>query len=78
MDSDSRRDRKQMGIEIRDCGTDRKKIRLAALDMDGTFLRSDKTLHPDTAGDLASAKASGIEPVLCTGLRAPAWSEERR
>jgi len=43
------------------------RIRLAALDMDGTLLRADKTLHPDTAGDLASAKASGIEPVLCTG-----------
>ena len=59
-----------MGIEIRDCGTDRKKIRLAALDMDGTILRADKTLHPETEGDLAAAKASGIEPVLCTG-RAP-------
>ena len=59
-----------MGIEIRDCGTDRKRIRLAALDMDGTLLRADKTLHPETEGDLAAAKASGIEPVLCTG-RAP-------
>ena len=59
-----------MGIEIRDCGTDRKKIRLAALDMDGTLLRADKTLHPETEGDLAAAKASGIEPVFCTG-RAP-------
>lgn len=56
-----------MGIENRDCGTVRKKIRLAALDMDGTLLRADKTLHPDTSGDLAAAKASGIEPVLCTG-----------
>lgn len=59
-----------MGIEIRDCGTDRKRIRLAALDMDGTLLRADKTLHPESEGDLAAAKASGIEPVLCTG-RAP-------
>ena len=59
-----------MGIEIRDCGTDRKRIRLAALDMDGTLLRADKTLHPETEGDLAAAKASGIEPVFCTG-RAP-------
>lgn len=59
-----------MGIENRDRCADPQRIRLAALDMDGTLLRADKTLHPETAGDLAAAKASGIEPVLCTG-RAP-------
>ena len=59
-----------MGIENRDRCADPQRIRLAALDMDGTLLRADKTLHPETEGDLAGAKASGIEPVLCTG-RAP-------
>ena len=59
-----------MGIENRDHCADPQRIRLAALDMDGTLLRADKTLHPETEGDLAAAKASGIEPVLCTG-RAP-------
>ena len=59
-----------MGIENRDRCADPQRIRLAALVMDGTLLRADKTLHPETEGDLAGAKASGIEPVLCTG-RAP-------
>ena len=59
-----------MGIENRDRCADPQRIRLAALDMDGTLLRADKTLHPETEGDLAAAKASGIEPVFCTG-RAP-------
>ncbi|MDO5133456.1 MAG: Cof-type HAD-IIB family hydrolase, partial [Eubacteriales bacterium] len=44
-----------------------KTFRLIALDMDGTLLRKDKTLHPDTAGDIAAASAAGIEVVYCTG-----------
>ena len=42
-------------------------IRLIAVDMDGTLLRSDKTLHPDTAGDIKKAVDAGIEVVYCSG-----------
>ena len=37
---------------------------LIALDMDGTLLRADKTIHPDTAEDIAAAAATGIEVAL--------------
>ena len=40
---------------------------LIALDMDGTLLRADKTIHPDTAEDIAAAAAAGIEVAYCTG-----------
>lgn len=42
-------------------------FKLIALDMDGTLLRPDKTIHPDTAVDIAAAAAAGIEPAYCTG-----------
>lgn len=45
--------------------------RLAAIDMDGTLLRPDKTIHPDTIRDLQAAKDAGIEPVYCTGRGVP-------
>lgn len=44
-----------------------KKVKLIALDMDGTLLMSDKTLHPDTAGDIAYAAAKGVHLVYCSG-----------
>ena len=40
---------------------------LIALDMDGTLLRADKTIHPDTAADIAAAASAGIEAAYCTG-----------
>ncbi len=48
-----------------------KQIRLIAVDMDGTLLRSDQTLDPETLRDLRYAADRGMEIVLCTG-RAPA------
>ena len=45
----------------------KRKISLIALDMDGTLLMSDKTIHPDTPGDIAYAAAQGIHMVYCSG-----------
>ena len=45
----------------------RNKIRLIAVDMDGTLLMSDKGLHPDTPRDIAYAASRGIHVVYCTG-----------
>jgi 5-amino-6-(5-phospho-D-ribitylamino)uracil phosphatase len=46
-------------------------IRLLALDIDGTLLRSDKTLSPRTRDALARACADGVRLVLVTGRRYP-------
>ena len=51
-----------MGVEMK-----KRKISLIALDMDGTLLMSDKTIHPDTPGDIAYAAAQGIHMVYCSG-----------
>ncbi len=48
-----------------------KMIRLIAVDMDGTLLRSDQTVDPETVRDFQFAADRGMEIVLCTG-RAPA------
>ena len=40
-----------------------KQYAMIALDMDGTLLRNDKTLHPDTINDVAAASAAGIHVV---------------
>ena len=42
-------------------------IRLIAVDMDGTLLRSDKSLHPETAGDIEAAVKTGVSVVYCSG-----------
>jgi len=42
-------------------------IRLIALDLDGTLLRSDKTLSPRSRDALAAAAARGVEIVPATG-----------
>ena len=42
-------------------------IKLVAVDMDGTLLKSDKTLHPDTIRDIETASASGVQVVYCSG-----------
>ena len=42
-------------------------IKLIAVDMDGTLLRSDKTVDPQTAADIKTAVESGILVSYCTG-----------
>ncbi len=42
-------------------------IKLIAVDMDGTLLRSDKTVGPDTLRDIGEARGHGIEVAYCTG-----------
>lgn len=46
-------------------------VRLLALDIDGTLLRSDKTLAPRTRQALDRARACGVRLVLVTGRRYP-------
>jgi len=46
-------------------------VRLIALDIDGTLLRSDKTLAPRTREALDRARARGVRLVLVTGRRYP-------
>lgn len=46
--------------------------RLLALDIDGTLLRSDKTVSPRTLAALAAAQRAGVRVVLVTGRRYPA------
>jgi len=46
--------------------------RLLALDIDGTLLRSDKTISPRTLAAVESARGRGVRVVLVTGRRHPA------
>ena len=46
------------------------KYLLVALDLDGTLLKSDKTVHPDSIKDITQSFKKGINIVYCTG-RAP-------
>jgi Cof subfamily protein (haloacid dehalogenase superfamily) len=50
----------------------RSAVRLLALDIDGTLLRSDKTVSPRTVAALDAARAAGAHLVLVTGRRYPA------
>jgi len=50
----------------------RSAVRLLALDIDGTLLRSDKTVSPRTVAALDAARAGGAHLVLVTGRRYPA------
>ena len=45
--------------------------RIAALDMDGTLLMSDKSVHPDTIRDIEWAGRKGIHVVYCSGRAVP-------
>lgn len=45
--------------------------RLIALDMDGTLLMTDKSVHPDTIRDIEQASRSGIHVVYCSGRAIP-------
>jgi hypothetical protein len=47
-------------------------FRLLALDIDGTLLRSDKTVSPRTLLALSAAQRAGVRIVLVTGRRYPA------
>jgi Cof subfamily protein (haloacid dehalogenase superfamily) len=47
-------------------------FRLLALDIDGTLLRSDKTVSPRTLQALSAARRAGVRIVLVTGRRYPA------
>lgn len=47
-------------------------FRLLALDIDGTLLRSDKTISPRTLLALRAARERGVRLVLVTGRRLPA------
>ncbi len=47
------------------------RIRLLALDIDGTLLRSDKTVGSRTRSALERARAAGVRLVLVTGRRYP-------
>jgi len=49
----------------------RLRVRLVALDIDGTLLRSDKTISPRTRVAIEKARASGVRVVLVTGRRHP-------
>ena len=49
----------------------RLRVRLVALDIDGTLLRSDKTISPRTRVAIERARASGVRVVLVTGRRLP-------
>lgn len=42
-------------------------IKLIAVDMDGTLLRSDKMVDPETASDIQAALDRGIRTAYCTG-----------
>ena len=46
--------------------------RLAALDIDGTVLRSDRRVSARTRAAIAAARAAGVQVVLVTGRRYPA------
>jgi hydroxymethylpyrimidine pyrophosphatase-like HAD family hydrolase len=48
------------------------RYRLLALDIDGTLLRSDKTISRRTRAALDAARARGVQVVLVTGRRHPA------
>lgn len=45
--------------------------RLVALDMDGTLLMTDKSVHPDTVRDIVQAGRKGIHVVYCSGRAVP-------
>jgi Cof subfamily protein (haloacid dehalogenase superfamily) len=48
------------------------RYRLLALDIDGTLLRTDKTISPRTLAALRAARGQGVRLVLVTGRRLPA------
>lgn len=53
-------------------------IRMIALDLDGTTLRTDKTVGPRTIKALRAAHAKGVEVVLASGRMTPAMEDTAR
>ena len=51
--------------------------KLIATDMDGTLLRSDESVGPETVAELARWQADGVPVVLATG-RPPRWMRDIR
>jgi Cof subfamily protein (haloacid dehalogenase superfamily) len=49
----------------------RRRVRLIALDIDGTLLRSDRTISPRTRVAIDRARGEGVRLVLVTGRRHP-------
>jgi HAD superfamily hydrolase (TIGR01484 family) len=47
------------------------RVRLVALDIDGTLLRSDKTISERTRQAIDRARGNGVRLVLVTGRRQP-------
>lgn len=47
------------------------RVRLVAIDIDGTLLRSDRTLSPRNRAAIARVRADGVRVVLVTGRRHP-------
>lgn len=45
----------------------KKAYKLIAVDMDGTLLKSDKTIHEDSIRDIQAATEHGIQVAYCTG-----------
>lgn len=45
----------------------KRKYKLIAIDMDGTLLQSDKTIHKDSVRDIQDAVDAGLSIVYCTG-----------
>ena len=67
-----RRDRARRGLDGRvSVPVVRPRVRLVALDIDGTLLRSDKSLAPRTRAAIDAARARGVRVVLVTGRRYP-------
>jgi Cof subfamily protein (haloacid dehalogenase superfamily) len=50
---------------------DRPRIRLLALDIDGTLLTSERVVSPRTRAALAAARTAGVKLLLVTGRRLP-------
>src|SRR6185503_20949449 len=65
------RDRAGHGLDGRGAAVSGPRVRLVALDIDGTLLRSDKTLSPRTREAVARARRGGVRVVLVTGRRHP-------
>ena len=51
-------------------------VRLIASDLDGTFLRDDKTISGRTIGAVQAAKAAGIAVIAATGRQAQQLPDE--
>ena len=66
---------KETFLEVKNMGktdnTVKRTYKLIALDMDGTLLKSDKSIHADTARDIMQASKKGIYVVYCSGRAVP-------